>query len=159
MSQEGARRVIPLSDGNLTRAVKIYREEEDELFFLEKFVQWMRLCYLYDAKGIYDFVLEIGKLGREKQKNFLAYAQRIIRNALLINFNNPQLAKLNQEEQEFLVNFGRFINHTNIIQYNEELEKAQLHIERNANPNILFMDISLTFAVLLQAARKAHSNI
>ncbi len=34
---EDARRIVPLADGNLTRAVKIFRNDEDELFFLEKF--------------------------------------------------------------------------------------------------------------------------
>jgi DNA polymerase-3 subunit delta' len=115
----------------------------------------MRLCYKNDLKSEYDFVTEIAKLGREKQKNFLAYSQRIVRNALLINYNNPQLARLNKDEQEFLIKFGKFINHTNILRFNEELEKAQMQIDRNANAGILFMDMSMTFTILLLTAEKA----
>ena len=154
-SPEDAQRIIPLADGNLTRAVKILQQDEDELFYLEKFVLWMRLCYKNELKTTFDFVTEIGKLGREKQKNFLAYTQRIIRNALLINYNNPHLTRLNKDEQEFLLKFGKFINHTNILRFNEELEKAQMQIDRNANAGILFMDMSMTFTILLLTAEKA----
>jgi DNA polymerase-3 subunit delta' len=152
---EEADRIIPLADGNLTRAVKILTKDEDELFFLEKFVAWMRLCYINDLSKNMEFIGEIAKLGREKQKNFLAYAERIIRNALLINYKNPHLASLNQEEKDFMAKFGKFINHTNIVTFTDELEKAQFHIERNANPSILFMDMSMTFTVLLLSAEKA----
>jgi DNA polymerase-3 subunit delta' len=152
---EDARRIVPLADGNLTRAVKILMNDEDEIFYLEKFVQWMRLCYKYELARVMDFVAEIAKLGREKQKNFLAYAERIVRNALLINYNNPELARLNQEEMDFMRKFGRFINHTNIVSFTEELEKAQFHIDRNANPSILFMDMSMTFTILLLTAEKS----
>jgi DNA polymerase III subunit delta' len=157
-SLEDARRIIPLADGNLTRAVKIFLNDEDELFYLEKFILWMRQCYKNDLAKNMEFVTEIAKLGREKQKNFLAYTERIVRNALLINYKNPNLARLNQEEKEFLVKFGKFINHTNILSFTEELEKAQFHIERNANPNILFMDLSMTITILLLSAEKAATK-
>ncbi len=155
---EDARRIIPLADGNLTRAVKIFMKDEDELFYLEKFVQWMRLCYKNDLADTMEFVVEIAKIGREKQKNFLAYAERIVRNALLINYKHPDLAKLNQDEKDFMVKFGKYINYTNLISFNEELEKAQFHIERNANPNILFMDLSMTITILLLTAEKAATK-
>jgi DNA polymerase-3 subunit delta' len=154
-SREDALRIIPLADGNLTRAVKILQQDEDEIFNLEKFVLWMRLCYKNELKNTLEFVTEIAKLGREKQKNFLSYTQRIIRNALLMSYKNPDLARLNKEEQDFMIKFGRFINHTNILLFNEELEKAQMHIERNANPGILFMDLSMTFTIILKTAEKA----
>jgi DNA polymerase III subunit delta' len=155
---EDARRIVPLAEGNMTRAIKIFRNDEDELFFLEKFTAWMRHCHKNDLAKTLEFVGEIGKLGREKQKNFLAYSLRIIRNALLINYKNPHLASLNQEEQEFLLKFSRFITHENIISFSEELEKAQYHIERNANPNILFMDLSMTITILLLTAEKSAAK-
>ena len=115
----------------------------------------MRLCFKNDLSKTIDFVSEISKLGREKQKNFLAYAERIIRNALLINYKNPALTRLNKEEKDFLVKFSKFINHTNILSFSHELEKAQFHIERNANPGILFMDLSMTITILLLTAESA----
>jgi DNA polymerase III subunit delta' len=155
---EEAQRITPLAEGNLTRAVKIMTKDEDELYFLEKFRLWMNLCYKNDLQKIMEFIAEIAKLGREKQKNFLAYAERIVRNALLINYKNPHLTSLNREEKDFMVKFGKFINHANIVTFTGELEKAQYHIERNANPSILFMDMSMTFTVLLLSAEKAMTK-
>ena len=155
---DDARRIVPLADGNLNRAVKILRNDEEELFCLEKFRTWMRLCLKNDLAKTLEFVTEISKIGREKQKNFLAYAERTIRNAMLINYKNPHLTSLNQEEKDFLVKFSRFVNHTNISTYSEELEKAQYHIERNANPGILFMDLSMTFTILLLTADKSTAK-
>jgi DNA polymerase III subunit delta' len=157
-SQEQAQKIVPLSDGNLTRAVKILQNDEDEQFYLDKFVIWMRLCYKNDLAKNLEFIGEMAKLGREKQKSFLAYALRIIRNALLINYKNPHLTSLNAEEKDFMVKFGKFINHTNIVTFTEEFEKAQYHIERNANPSILFMDLSMTVTVLLLTAEKALAS-
>jgi DNA polymerase-3 subunit delta' len=157
-SAEEARKIIPLAEGNLTRAVKILQKDEDEQFYLDKFSLWMRLCYKNDLVKNLEFIGEMAKLGREKQKNFLAYAVRIIRNSLLINYKNPHLASLNDEEKDFLSRFGKFINHSNIVTFTEELEKAQYHIDRNANPTILFMDLSMTVTVLLLSAEKALAN-
>jgi len=153
-----ARRIIPIVDGNLTQAIKIFKNDEDEFFFLEKFIQWMRLCFKNDLAKTMEFVGEIAKLGREKQKNFLAYAERIIRNAMLINYKNTDLTRLNREEMDFLVKFSKYIDHSNILSYTEELEKAQFHIERNANPNILFMDLSMTITILLMTAERAATK-
>jgi DNA polymerase III subunit delta' len=156
--EKEARCIVPLSEGNLNKAVKILNNDEEEVFCLEKFTTWMRLCHKNDLAKTLEFVTEMGKLGREKQKNFLAYSERIIRNAMLINYKNPHLASLNREERDFLVKFGLFINHTNIISFAEELGKAQFHIERNANPNILFMDLSMTITILLLTAGKYASK-
>lgn len=153
-----AGKVMPLADGNLTRAIKIMKNDQDELFFLEKFIMWMRLCYKIEMKNLFDFVAEISKIGREKQKNFLAFGERIVRNALMINYKNPHLARLNEDEKEFMIKFGRFINYTNALKFNEELEKAQFHIDRNANPSILFMDLSMTITNLLLTGAKAATK-
>jgi DNA polymerase-3 subunit delta' len=157
-SPEEAARIIPLADGNLTLACKIFKNDEEELFYHEKFVDWMRICYVNDLARTMEFVTELSKLGRERQKNFLAYAERIVRSALLINYKQQALARLNREEEDFLAKFGRFITHENIISLTEELEKAQSHIERNANPGILFMDLSMTITVLLLSAARQQAN-
>lgn len=152
---EQAEKIVPLSEGNLNRAVKILQNDEDEQFYLDKFRTWMRLCYVNDLSKNMEFISELAKLGREKQKNFLSYGLRIMRNSLLINYKNQNLTSLNAEEKDFLAKFGKFINHTNIATFTEEFEKAQYHIDRNANPSILFMDLSMTVTILLLSAEKA----
>ncbi len=57
---------------------------------------------------------------------------------------------MNEEEFEFLKNFALIINEKNLVRIAEEIDKAQYHIERNAYPNITFMDLSLTLTRLLR---------
>jgi DNA polymerase-3 subunit delta' len=145
-------RIVPLAEGNLTRACKMLQMDEDESFMVENFIRWMRLCYVNKIQDTYDFVTEMSRIGRERQKAFLGYAARIIRNGMLMHYTLPQLTRLNQEEKDFLVKFSRGITNVNILQMATALEEAQYHIERNANAGILFMDLSFTMTSLLYLA-------
>lgn len=143
---------VPLAEGNLTRACKLILKDEDEAFMVENFVKWMRLCYANKIDQTLEFVTEISRIGRERQKAFLAYSARIIRNGMLLHYALPQLTRLNQEEQDFFIRFSKGITSINILQMDTSLEEAQYHIERNANPGILFMDLSFTMSGLLYLA-------
>jgi DNA polymerase-3 subunit delta' len=145
-----AKRIALLVDGNYTEAVKILHNDEDERYNPENFIRWMRLCLVGKVAGINDFVGEIAKTHREKQKGFLLYTSRMIRNSLLMNYGNSQWARMNDEEKDFLMKFARFITNEYVLQIAAELDKAQYHIERNANPNIVFMDLSLMFSKILK---------
>jgi DNA polymerase-3 subunit delta' len=56
------------------------------------------------------------------------------------------------QEQEFVQNFSKLLNEANAEGIRRELETAHLHIERNANPKILFLDVSYRMMGLLRAA-------
>ena len=104
----------------------------------------MRLCFQNNLIDIHKFVSEIAKTGRENQKSFLTFALKNIREILLINYENNDLVKLNDEEIDFTQNISPYINPANGIRFSEEFNKALFHIERNANPSIVFMDLSIT---------------
>jgi DNA polymerase-3 subunit delta' len=50
--------------------------------------------------------------------------------------------------------FAPFIHAENCMEIMEELNMAQLHIERNANPKILFLDTSFKIARFLHKKLK-----
>jgi hypothetical protein len=58
--------------------------------------------------------------------------------------------KISNSEREFLDKFHLFINNENIIDIAGLLDKAQYHIERNANPQFTFMDLSFQLRRLLR---------
>ena len=63
---------------------------------------------------------------------------------MLINNNQMRLVKLDGDETNWLSNgFSPFINTANINEFTKEFNDAHYAIERNANPSILLMDISL----------------
>ncbi len=149
-TEEEAKKAVNLSGGNYLSAFENLDANEDdrENFFL--FRDWMRLCFKPDVKGMVDFVADISKIGREKQKSFLDYALRTARNGILLNLGQNNLVKLENEELGFTQKFSPFINPANIQQFAKELNEALFHIERNANPSILFLDLSLKSMRLLK---------
>ena len=149
-TNDEATRVVNLSDGSYQLAVKNLKSDEDEQQNFLLFRKWMRLCFKPDVTGIVSFVGDISKIGREKQKSFLNYALRTALNGILLNLNQDDLVKLENDEFDFTKKFSPFINPVNIQQFTEEFNEALFHIERNANPSILFLDLSLKSMRLLK---------
>lgn len=136
-------------DGNLNLALG-WNDGQLEVDLFGRFAQWMRLCYQQKAAGLSAFIDGLTEQGRERQKSFLLYALRFIRESMMLPYADQALSRLTPAEKEFAVNFAPFIHKTNGILFTEELNRALAHIERNANPSLLFMDLSLTFGKLLK---------
>ncbi|MDD4114533.1 MAG: DNA polymerase III subunit delta, partial [Massilibacteroides sp.] len=93
---------------------------------------------------------ELASLGRERQKNFLAYCQHLIRENFVYRFQAPELNYMNAGEVGFSVKFSPFVNERNIVELMEELAKAELHITQNVNAKMVFFDLSLQLTVLIK---------
>ena len=110
----------------------------------------MRHCYKNMILDIIKWVDEISKIGREKQKSFLLFSLRMIRENFILNIKHNEINYLTDEEADFSQKFSPFINQQNIFQIADELNKAHYHIERNANNKIVFLDLSLKLIKLLK---------
>jgi DNA polymerase-3 subunit delta' len=92
------------------------------------------------------------KMGREKQKSLMRYGLYLIRQCVLQWQGVPELVRVEGQEQEFVNNFSKLLNATNAEGIRREMEAAHYHVERNANPKILFSDLSFKLMGLLRAA-------
>lgn len=88
-------------------------------------------------------------IGREKQKRFLDYFLRLIRENFMFNLQEPELCYMSQREEDFAKNFARFINEANVIPISELANRAIRDIGQNANAKIVFFDFALQMIVLL----------
>jgi len=149
VSPEVAKNIAHIADGNYSAALTLIDETENAKLNLLTFQKLMRISFKFDAKGVMAWIDEIAAAGRERQKQFLNYALRIMRESLIINYANGSLVKLSTEEENFVKNFSPFIHINNIEGIVEELNKAYYHMERNANVKILFMDLAIKFNRLL----------
>ena len=149
-SLEVLNQAVQLSEGNISEALRLSRGDKVYKENTKRFQQWMRLNYQANILGITDWVDEISKIGRERQKTFLQYALHMIRESLVCNFASIDLQRLTVEEQDFTQKFSPFINENNAIELIEVLEKAHYHIGRNASAKILFTDLSLKLVLLLR---------
>lgn len=149
-----AKMISKLVDGNINEALQLTENIEDSDQNAFSFVQWMRLCFSALKNKDIDKLVQWSEMmansGRENQKNFLLFTSNVVRDALLKNYGVEKMMKMNISGQNFTMDkFAPFIHAENCMEIISELNMAQLHIERNANPKILFLDTSFKIARLL----------
>jgi len=150
LSESEAARLVYFADGNYNEVQNLLSSSETEDFNFVQFRIWMRLCFAKDVQKIQQWVELIATSGREKHKIFFAYGLNIVREALMMNFGDDNLVRLQGEEMEFVKKFAPYIHGENCTQITEEFNKSIQHVERNANAKILFTDLSLKMMALLK---------
>lgn len=150
LTENDAQTIAHVSNGSFIRAMEtIHLNEETKLFF-ELFVSLMRLSYQRKIREMKAWSEQLAGMGRERQKNFLEYAQRMIRENFIFNFHRNELTYMNIDELNFATRFSPFVNERNAMGIMEELSMAQQHIEQNVNAKMIFFDFSLKMIVLLK---------
>ena len=149
LQPDDAKAVAHAAGGNFIKALQGVTLHADTAQFFDLFVLLMRLCYMRNIKEIHAWSEQLAGWGRERQKAFLEYAQRMVRENFMYNFHRPELNYMNRSEADFAVRFARFINERNVIGIMDELSAAQRDIESNVNPRMVFFDFSLKMIVLL----------
>ena len=142
--------IAHLANGNFIKALEtIHLNEENQLFF-DLFVSLMRLSYQRKIREMKLWSEQVAGMGRERQKNFLEYCQRMIRENFIFNLHQRDLTYMTINEQNFASRFAPFVNERNVMGIMDELSEAQLHIEQNVNAKMVFFDFSLKMIVLLK---------
>ncbi len=150
LTDQDAQITAHLANGNFIRAMEqIHLNEEKKLFF-DLFVSLMRLSYQRKIKEMKAWSELLAGIGRERQKDFLEYAQRMIRENFILNFHRNELTYMNRDEYNFSARFAPFVNERNAMGIMDELTVAQQHIEQNVNAKMVFFDFSLKMIVLLK---------
>lgn len=149
LQEEDAKAIAHSCAGNYMSALAQVTNSVDEALFFDMFVLLMRQSYARNIKELSAWSEQVAKWGREQQKSFLAYCQRLVRENFVYNFGLPELNYMNATEANFAVRFARFINERNVIGITEELAKAQRDIEQNVNPKMVFYEFALKNIVLL----------
>jgi len=119
--EERLKNAVHLAEGNYNYAVEILGKSEEMEYFLELFIRIMRLSYSRKFQEIFDWVEEVSGLGRERQKSFMNYAIRMIRENYLLNLKQEKLVHLSSPETDF-----------------------------SGNARIVFMDFALTLVKLIR---------
>ena len=142
VEQSKVKMISALVEGNINEALQLADYVEDAEQNSLSFVKWMRLCFsalqVKDIDKLVQWSENMAKAGRETQKSFLLYASNVMRDALLKNYGVETMMKMNLGGQDFTMEkFAPFIHAGNCMEIISELNMAQLHIERNANPKIV----------------------
>ena len=149
LDEDTARRISRMANGNWLKAMAMLSVDSENELFLDMFQTLMRLAYMRKVKELKAWSEQMGAMGREKQKRFLEYFLRLVRENFMYNFQNEELCYMTQREEEFARNFARFINEANIMDISDLANLAIRDIGQNANAKIVFFDMALKMIVLL----------
>jgi DNA polymerase-3 subunit delta' len=154
-----AQNVAHMANGSYLSALRMMNDSEDNQTYFDDFVALMRNAWLVGQKKDYSALLKLrqwslemadAKLGREKQKAFLQYAQRQVRENYIYNFSCPEMNYQLQQESQFSTKFAPFIHDGNIEKMMDELAKAETQIAQNGNAKMIFFDLCLQMIVLVK---------
>ena len=144
-----AQATAQLADGSLNAALALGGEVGTELF--DFLVDWLRLCWAAKWQELLDKRSEdFQKLGREGQKHLLRYGLGLVRKVLLVGVDPALVPALPGAEAETVRRMGALITPHNAAAIVRALTDAHYHVERNANPKLVFFDTSLTLYPLLR---------
>jgi DNA polymerase III subunit delta' len=138
-----AENVTRLSSGNYLRACELIEEKEEENYNFVQFRELMRSCFKKSISELLKITDNLASLTREKQKSFLEYGLKVLRESFALHYHTSDIVFIEDEEIDFLRNFAPFISGTNIILISNEFNKAIQDIERNANGRIVLLDMAL----------------
>ena len=150
IDEQQAIRVARLANGSWLKALQELQAGTENEQFLDLFIMVMRQVYLRDVKGMKAWTETLASFGREKQKRFLAYTLRMLRESFMFNFQQQDLNYMTLQEENFANKFARFINEANILEFNELINLAIRDIGQNANAKFVFFHLALQMAVLIR---------
>lgn len=146
---EKAEAVARMAGGNLQEALRLAEETTNESFGL--FRDWMRLCFEHQYSKLISFTDDMGKMGRDAQRNLLLTGLNLLRETLVYPYASGELVRLQSEELAFAQRFSKIATPIKVQQMSDLLNQTLYYLERNANPKIALLDLSLKLAGILRA--------
>lgn len=152
---EVAGAIARIAEGSVVQATGLIKAGHANYF--EMFTTWMRLCYnsRKEIEGLSSWVEKAAGEGREFLKSYLTYCQHMLRSCLVYKFGDPKLLRLNEQETAFIQRFSASLTETNIGPIVQEINKSTMHLERNADLKITFLNLSLYIGRLLDKQKTA----
>jgi len=146
---DAARSLAHAAEGSYTEAIHRLRVGDDSEEFFQMFVQLMRLAYARKVKDLKLWSEQVAGWSRNRQRDFLDYSGRALRENFIYNFHRPELNFETSDESAFSSKFAPFINERNVWGIFHEIEQAEQEIRQNANSKIVLFDFCLKIIVLL----------
>lgn len=159
IGEQSARDLAHIANGSFLAALKLADMSDENQGYFDDFVALMRNAWLVGQKKDYAALLELkkwslsmadAKEGREKQKAFLQYVQKQIRENYIYNYHCPDMNYQTEAERQFSSKFAPFIHEGNVERMMEELGKAEQQISQNGNAKIIFFDLCLQMIVMVK---------
>ena len=152
-----ARASARLADGNFNVALALADSDADT--HGPRLLDWMRACFQGSPARLVAWTEEFAKLGRETQKHFLRYCLHFWREFLLLSVtgNADGRVRLPDDELASAVKMLPLIDADQLAAISELVSECAEHVERNANPKILFLDAGIRIHQILRHRAPARA--
>lgn len=150
IAADDARRIARIAAGNWLKALEELDASNENRQFFDLFVLLMRKAFTKDVRDLKKWSDTVAAFGREKQRRFISYLLRMIRENFMYNFKRPELCYMTKDEEAFAANFAKFINERNVLIIQYQLQHMMTDIGQNANGKIQFFDMALEMVVNLR---------
>lgn len=143
-----AARIAAVSQGNYREALQLAQNADEDWQSLLR--EWLNSIMRTGPLAQGKWVDEIGKLGREKQKQFLRYFNHLLQLAIRTRISESAGSSYPEKDLDFAARLNKITGLEQQQAMVEELDKAAYFIERNANGKMLFMALTIKIYHIIQ---------
>lgn len=136
-----AQAIAHLANGNFNDALAMASNDGGDQ--AELFLDWMRRCYRGQPVEMVEWAEKFAGQGRENQKHFLRYALHFWREFVVLKTLGEDRARLREREMQTAIGMAKIMTLEQVAALSEVLDDCSLHVERNAHPKVLFLDVSI----------------
>ena len=145
---ETAQQLASICEGNYREALQLLQHSEEDWQSLLR--EWLNAILKGGPFAQIKFTEEAGKIGREKQKQFLRYFNHLLEQSIRIKIIGLEKISLADNEKDFAQRLNKIASVSQQQAIIEELDKASYYIERNANGKMLFQALSIKLFHIIQ---------
>ncbi len=144
VTEDQARQVASISEGNYREALQLLQHAEEDWQDLLR--DWLNATLKTGPAAQVKWIEEIGKLGREKQKQFLRYFNHLLEQSVRLRAMgpaSPHAQNMPEKERDFAIRLNKLADIAQQQAIIEALDQAAYYIERNAHGKMLFHALTI----------------
>lgn len=129
-----------IAQGRIGVGIRNLNNNEEMAY--DQFRDWMLGCWNRDLTFLVNASENFSKSGKGNQRGFLTYSLSLIRNAMM-KLSGNQTDIINTEEDTFVGRYAEKLGLQKLEEVYGLLNKALIHLDRNSNPRITHLNLSM----------------
>lgn len=146
--EDKGQEIARLAEGNLNKAIALSGSLSDKQ--ANQFKVWMRNCWRFNALELVNQASEFQKQNKDSQKGLFQTGLSLIRETIVASAGATDISKVLPEDTDFVNNFSKTLTTAQLGKISEKLNDAFYHLERNVNPQMVYLDTSFDIYKILK---------
>jgi len=135
-----------LSEGKI--GLSLHHLQIEDAHEYQSFQKWMLECWNKNLIQLVQRSEEFSKSGKAAQRSFLNYSLALIRNSVAHAAGND-IAVHGEDERSFITKYAERLGYQKLEKIYSLLNEAMTHLDRNSNPRITHLNLSLSIIGIL----------